>query len=173
MVKSSVDTRKTDERKVMDALGVYGKGNIKELAKTCGFSVQKVVRIIKNLEKKKIIWGYSAITWLEDKQKHFTLLVKRSVVPIDDSLRKTIAIEKLDDYIQGVAKIENIYITHGYYDWVITFYASNLVDAKRAVDLGIQLFDKYIKEYLLLETLFPIRKQEHKNPQIEKLVDYL
>jgi hypothetical protein len=36
-----------------------------------------------------------------------------------------------------------------------------------------QKLEKYIGEYLLLETLVPIRKQGLKNPQINKLIEYL
>jgi hypothetical protein len=35
------------------------------------------------------------------------------------------------------------------------------------------MLPEYIKEYHLLETLFPVRKQGFKNPQIKRLVEFL
>jgi hypothetical protein len=47
------------------------------------------------------------------------------------------------------------------------------MSAKKFVQEIYRRIGKYIDEYLLLETLFPIRKQAHKNPRIKKLVDYI
>jgi len=63
--------------KVLDVLEQHAKDSISELSKRCGLSSQKVARIIKNLEKKKLIWGYSAIadgtvTAPRDKSRGFT-----------------------------------------------------------------------------------------------------
>ena len=62
MVKTSKETMKTDEIKVLDVLERHAKENIDKLAKKCGFSHQKFARIIKHLETEKRIWGYSAVT---------------------------------------------------------------------------------------------------------------
>ena len=174
MSKSNVETTKRDEIKVLDVLEQHAKDNISELGKRCGFSPQKVARIIKNLEKKKIIWGYSAIAdgTLRD-LKHFVLLVKRNTVPFDEPFKKEVIFEKIDDNIPESVKIENIYLTHGDYDLVFTFYAPNLVAAKNFIDTGFLRYVKYIREYLLLETLVPIRKKGLKNPQIKELIEYL
>jgi len=59
MAKSSKEMIFHDEIKVMDALERHSKGSIDEVAKSCGFSRQKVWRIIKDLEKRKVIWGLS------------------------------------------------------------------------------------------------------------------
>jgi Lrp/AsnC family leucine-responsive transcriptional regulator len=172
--KNSVETMKSDERKVLDILGQHAKENIDTLAKRCGFSRQKMWRIIKRLEKEKIIWGYSAITDGEANEcKHFVLLVKRSMVSLDNSAKKEGSIETLDECIPGIMRIENILLVHGGYDYIFTFYASDIIGAKKFVQEISSRFGKYIDNYLLLETLFPIRKQGIKNPQLKNLVDYL
>lgn len=51
-----------DEKKVLKALQKNSKEGIDAIAKLCGFSRQKVWRIIKQLEKNEFIWGYTAIT---------------------------------------------------------------------------------------------------------------
>ena len=62
---------------------------------------------------------------------------------------------------------------HGGFNAVIIFYAVNLIEAKNFVQEVFKRIGKYLEEHLLLETLFPIRKQGLKNPCIEKLVEYI
>jgi len=174
MAKNSKEKIQQDETRVLNVLEHHAKESVDEVAKKCGFSRQKVSRTIKHLEENKIIWGYAAVVDGELRElKHFVLLVKRSVVPFDDTLRKEIVFEKLDDNIQESVKIESIYLTHGNYNLVFTFYAPNLVAAKNFIDTGLLKYAKYIREYLLLETLFPIRQQGLKNPQMKSLAEYL
>lgn len=160
--------------KVLDVLKQHANENIRELSKRCGFSPQKVGRVIKNLEKEKRIWGYTAVEDGEANElKHFILLVKRSKVPFDAFFKKEIVFERLDDYNTGSVKIEDIYLAHGSFDGVITFYAPDIISAKKLVQELFRRIGKYFDDYRLLETLVPIRKQGLKNPQIEKLVEYL
>jgi DNA-binding Lrp family transcriptional regulator len=174
MSNISRDQTDQDEIKVLDALEQHSKDSVDEIAKSCRFSRQKVWRIIKDLEKRKIIWGYTAVTDETAKNlKHFTLLVKRSNVPFDDGIRKEVISDKLDNQIPGLVKIENIYVTHGMADFIFTFYAPDIINAKKFVDKLFSRHTNHIKEYFLLETLMPIRKQGLKNPQIKQLSDYL
>ena len=174
MVKTSKDQIQLDEIKVLDALKQNSKENIDEIAQNCEFSRQKVWRIIKNLEKNKIIWGHTAIADEEAYGfKHYVLLVIRSLEPIAESHKKEIVFDKLDNYLPGLVKIEDIYYTHGTYDLVITFYASQILHAKNFIKALFNKNNKLFKDYLFLETIFPIRKKNLKNPQIKKLVEYL
>ena len=147
--------------------------------KRCDFSSAGLTLMLQTMQYSqsqlyKIIWGYSAIAdgTLRD-LKHFVLLVKRSIVPFDESFKKEVTFEKIDDNIPESVKIENIYLTHGNYDLVFTFYAPTLVTAKNFINAGFSRYSKYIREYILLETLIPIRKKGLKNPQIKELIEYL
>jgi DNA-binding Lrp family transcriptional regulator len=174
MSKTSKDQILQDEIKVLDALEQHSKDSVDEIAKSCGFSRQKVWRIIKELEKRKIIWGYTAITDGELRDfKHYVLLVKRNTFPFEESLKKEIIFEKIDAYAPDSVKIENIFFTYGSFDVVLTFYAVDLVNAKKFIQIAFKKLEKYIGDYLLLETLVPIRKQGIKNPQIKKLIEYI
>ncbi len=62
LAKSSKETILHDELKVLDALEQNSKKSVDQIAKRCGLSRQKVLRIIKDLEKRKVIWGYTAET---------------------------------------------------------------------------------------------------------------
>jgi DNA-binding Lrp family transcriptional regulator len=174
MAKNSKETILHDEIKVMDALEQHSKESIDQIAKSCGFSRQKVWRIIKDLEKRKIIWGYTAITDETAKNlKHFIVLAKRNTVPFGDEIRKEIILRKLDDYPMDIVRIENIYLTHGITDWILTFYAPDIISAKKFVDETFARFSKYLQEYNIVETLVPVRKQGFKNPRMKDLVEYL
>ena len=174
MAKSSKETILHDEIKVLNALEQDSKESVDEIAKKCRFSRQKVWRIIKDMEKRKIIWGYTAITdETAQKLKHFIVLAKRNTVPFGDEVRKEIILRKLDDYPMDIIKIENIYLTHGVTDWILTFYAPDIVSAKKFVEETFARFSKYLQEYSIIETLVPVRKQGFKNPRIKDLVEYI
>ena len=61
MPKSSRDQMEVDENKLLSELMKNSKENIDIIAKHCGFSRQKAWRMIKQLEAKGLIWGYTAI----------------------------------------------------------------------------------------------------------------
>ena len=106
--------------------------------------------------------------------KHFTLLVKRTTIPFDDGIRKEVSFDKIDNRISGLVKIENIYATHGEIcDFIFTFYAPDLVTAKKFIESLFRRHYDHIKEYHLLETLVHMRKQGLKNPRMKELVEYI
>ena len=72
-----------------------------------------------------------------------------------------------------IVRIENIYLTHGITDWILTFYAPDIISAKKFVDETFARFSKYLQEYNIVETLVPVRKQGLKNPRIKDLVEYV
>jgi len=174
LTKTSKETMRDDEIKVLNIMEHHAKENVNEIGKRCGISPQRVARIIKNLEKEKIIWGYSAISdgTLRD-FKHFVVLAKRNTVPLGEEIRKEIILRKLDDYPMDIIRIENIYLTHGITDWIFTFYAPDIISAKRFVDETFARFSKYLQEFNIVETLVPVRKQGLKNPRIKELVEYV
>ena len=63
-----------DEKKIIKELQNNANKSINEIAKKCGFSRQKVWRIIKNLENNNTIWGYVAVT-NEEKLDHKEYIV--------------------------------------------------------------------------------------------------
>ena len=174
MVKNSDEQIDRDEIKVLSILEQNAKETISNIAKKCGFSRQKTWRIIDTLEKNGRIWGYTAIP---DEAvfgfHHYILLLKRSNVPVQESHRNEIVFEKVDKYLPGLVKVDDIYYTNGTYDLVITFYAHDLLDAKRFAQAVFTHNLKIFKEHILLDTIFPIRKKSFKNPKIKNLVNFL
>jgi len=172
--KYSAEAIRMDKMKVLDVLRTHAKDGINELGKRLDFSPQKVARIIKKLEKEKIIWGFSAIDdGKASNLKHFILILKRNTKSVEPMIRKGVVTDFLDDYIPNQLIVENIYFTHGKYDGIVTFYAPDLSYAKMLISEIMRRIGEYFNDYQLLETLFPIRKQGIKNPQLKNLVEFL
>jgi len=175
MPKSSKQKMYADDEKVITELQKNSKQSIDALAKKCGFSRQKVWRTVKRLEEDKTIWGYCAIVDEESQNlKHYTLLIKRTPIPLDKNTSEYISTGNLNDILpEGNIKIENCLYVHGEYDWIMSFSAPDIKMMKKFCEKIINVFGKYIDEFTILETMIPIRKQGIKHPDGKKLQEYL
>ncbi len=175
MAKSSKKQIYEDELKVITELQKNAKESIDIIATNCGFSRQKVWRIIKTLEEDKTIWGYAAIV-NDEKQglKSYTILIKRTTLPIDEKLADKIITRQLEHTASETGiKIEHSMFTHGTFDWVICFRAKDIMHAKKFSEIVNKTYWGYIREVHMLEVLFPIRIQGILNPDIQKLKEFL
>jgi len=96
MPKVSARQIDADEEKVLIELQKNSNESIDVLAKRCGFSRQKVWKMMKKFEKDKTIWGYHAVIETERfHQKNYILLIKKSNAPaskiLDVIQRKIVA----------------------------------------------------------------------------------
>ena len=175
MPKNSKQQINKDENKVIHELLKNSNESIDKIGKKCGFSRQKVWRIIKRLEKEKTIWGYTAIV-NDDKigVKGYTVLIKRTSTPADRTLVDTILSKKLEELIPNDnISIKNSFLVHGPYDWIIYFTAENIIQAKRFCDAIRTIYQGYISEILLLESLFEVQKFGITNPNQILLKEFL
>ena len=174
MAKNSVKQIEKDEKKILRELSANANKSINEIAKNCGFSRQKVWRIIKNLEKNNTIWGYVAVV-NEEKQdkKEFILLVTRTNKPIQG---KTINQIVSREFAKNAKKIGIRFLysayTNGKYDWVIFFTAKDIKEAKSFVELFNRTYEGQINEIALIENMFTAVKCGFTNPEIEGLREY-
>ena len=175
MPKSSRAQIDEDEKKVILEIQKNSKDSIDNIAKHCGFSRQKVWRIIKRLEKDRTIWGYTAIVD-EDKRglKDYIVLIKRTNQPLTEKLADTIVVRQLEDLVpHRDVKIENSFYVHGIYDWIITFSASDIRQAKKFCEIIQKIYQGYIKDLFLLENMFSVKKQGITNPEVTKLKEFI
>ncbi len=175
MPKTRNDRLLTDENKVIGVLQKNAHENIDAIAKKCGFSRQKVWRIIKKLEKEKMIWGYTAVCDDDlNNVKHFTLLVKRTTTPVDKKMTSEILTTRLDDLLpQSQIRMENIEFVHGSVDGVFSFWADSLITAKRFCERFNERFPQYVSSYELLETIITVRRASLRNPHLKEHIKYL
>jgi DNA-binding Lrp family transcriptional regulator len=173
MPKSSQQQIYEDELKVIGELQRNANQSIDKIAKTCKFSRQKVWRIIKRLENSKLIWGYYTV--IDDEaydKKTFIMLIKRSFKPMKDAADKIIhlTMHKIGREI-GVDVIYSSYL-HGYYDWMFILTGKNIQEIKKFDSLLTNEYQDLIKETMILEEIFPIKKHGVVNPNVEKLKDF-
>jgi DNA-binding Lrp family transcriptional regulator len=174
MAKSSYDQIKIDEGKIIEELGKNARGSIDDIAKKCGFSRQKVWRLINKLEKNKYIWGYSVIADHEKiGLKDYLILIKKTTTKLDKLPELIISrdIEKKAKKLD--IKIATSSYLHGAYDWLICISAKDIIHAKRFNEQLIDTYKEFIKETILLENIFQVKKCGIINPQIHKLKEFV
>ena len=165
---------KDDEQKVLDQLKSNSNKSINKIAKNCGFSRQKVWRIIKKFEKENTVWGYPAIVDEETEElNYYIILLKRNSVPIPKTAVNHIVSRTIDEKIKEIdcEMITSLY-TNGFYDWLIIFTAPDIVKAKKVSELFRTKYRGILKEVHLMETIFPVKVQGIINPDIERLNNF-
>jgi DNA-binding Lrp family transcriptional regulator len=174
MPKSSSNQIERDEKKILAILSRNANKSIAEISQSLGFSRQKVWRVIKNLEKNKTIWGYSAIIDQEKLgKKVYMMLLKRTNKPINKEVIDQILAREIPDKVKkwDVEFINSIYL-NGTYDYVICFSAKNIRDAKNVVELYYKLYPDIISEIDLHEEMFTVQRSGINNPEIKKFKDF-
>ena len=174
MAKSSVEQIEEDEKKILEELSKNSNKSINDIAKSLGFSRQKVWRIIKNLEKNHTIWGYVAVI---DNQKidkkRFIMLIKRSNKPIPKDFIDHIVTREICKKARKIGiKFLNSVFLNGDYDWIISFTADDLIQAKKLQELYYKKYEGLISEIKLSEYLFPVLYDGIQNPEIKSLNNY-
>jgi DNA-binding Lrp family transcriptional regulator len=173
MAKSSKKQIDQDEKRVIEQLQRNSNESIDKIAKTCGFSRQKVWRIIKRLENNKTIWGYTAIP---DKEKqgvrHYIMLLKRSNQPAGDIIDNV-----LDSFKKYAGKnigvfVQTACILQGEYDIMLCFTAKDISVAKRFTELIKKRYAAYIGEIMMVEDVFSIRISGMMNPKVDDLKEF-
>ena len=174
MPKVSAKQIDRDEKKVIFELQKNSKESIDAIAKKCGFSRQKVWRIIKRLEKNKTIWGYHAVV---DNEKfdanNYIVLIKKTNYPITELAEKIIN-RKIEDMAYDIGVIiECSDYLHGHFDWAINFTAGNIKDAKKFCELLNKIYQNHISELLLIEKIFTVKRCGVTNPNVDRLKEFI
>jgi DNA-binding Lrp family transcriptional regulator len=164
-----------DDMKVLVELQKHSNKSIDVIAKNCGFSRQKVWRIIKQMEKNHTIWGYTAVA---DEQKQalqkFVLLMKRSTKPIDHETADQLISYKTRKDVMGLGiSVENSYFAHGEYDWILIFTAKDISHAKKFSDLLLSEYQEMVSKANLIQILMTLRSQHILNPNYMKMRELL
>ena len=174
MAKSSIKQIKEDEKKILAELQKNSRGSADSIAEKCGFSRQKVWRLMNRLEENKTIWGYGTVV---DNEKleltEYFILVKKTNIPVEEAADIIISrkLEKKADEL-GI-KIESSSYLHGQYDWTLSFTAENIRQAKKFSEALNEIYHRYISDLILIEKIFPIKKCGIQNPNLKKLKEFV
>ncbi len=178
MVKSSKAQKgqiEQDEKKLLYEITRNTKMNLDTIAKNCGFSRQKASRMMKQLEEKNLFWGYTPV-FDEQKigQEHFLLLIKRTMEKMDEKIVDRIVSTETETLAKKIGVfIETSAYLHGEYDWILTFTADDLKQAKYFSERLISMYPSGTRSITLLQTLFFVRKNNVLNPERQKLKEFL
>ena len=170
MPKSSKEQIEDDEKKIIAQLKTDPKRSINEISENCGFSRQKVWRVVKKLEEEKTIWGYNVV--LDDgkmNMNQYILLIKSSPTPIKK------IVEDISDLSLDVSAndmgidIQSGGLVNGKYDWILVFTAKDIKQASKFKEVFLSKYSSIVSEVDLLEYIFPIKKCGIANPEVKKL----
>ena len=158
MPKSSLEQIDIDEKKVIRELEKGSNESIDTIAKRCGFSRQKVWRIIKRLEKNKTIWGYHAV--IDDENiglRQYFILIKRTSKSFSKDHINSIINRELQPEAEKLGIIvEHASYVHGDYDGIHVIRAKNVLHAKKYCEILNKYSIEFIENTVILEELFPI-----------------
>ena len=174
MAKSSREQIEADEIKILQELRKNSRLSYNDLAEKCGFSRQKVWRIVNDLEKNKTIWGYSTV--IDDEKlgvKQFFILIKRKGGYLSDVQLDIAANGDTNNQLAKFGLIaEASSYTNGIYDWIVIVSAKDIREVKQFIErLRVEYHD-VISDIQILETLFPLEKEGIYNPQRGKIKEY-
>ncbi len=175
MAKTKKNQIDEDEKKLVSELLKNSKQNIGVIAKNCGFSKQKAWRLIKDLEAKQVIWGYTAVVdEVKLGKKYFFLMIKRTLKRLDEKTVEQIVSTKTEELARefGVT-IESSTFVHGAYDWILTFTADDILRVRKFQDALYTLFPGRTRDIAVAQSLLFIRKNHILNPERKKLKEFL
>jgi DNA-binding Lrp family transcriptional regulator len=174
MGKTAKTQLEDDEQKILQELIKNSKQNIDRVAKNCGFSRQKVWRLMKQLESSQIIWGYSAVIDAEKQHlEKFILFVRRTDFhhesrDRDDIIKSLLAPIKKE---LGITMLTS-YRIHGEYDWVMIFTAKDILQAKKFAEAIMRRFAE--KQTIhISQVLFTTRENYIVNPDLTKMKEFI
>jgi len=170
MAKSSKKQIEDDEKKIIAQLKKNPQKNINEIAKSCGFSRQKVWRVINKLEEEKTIWGYNVV--IDDEKinmNRYVMLVKSSPKPIKKIVEDISDLSLENSANEMGVEIQGGGMVNGKYDWILVFSAKDIKQATKFKDVFLSKYNTIVSEVDLLEYIFPIKKCGIANPNVKKL----
>lgn len=119
------------------------------------------------MEKKKQIWGYTAI--FDPKligKKQFIFLVKFDLsVDTEDFLKIVTSAKQIKDHEEKYGFKTSMFL-HGKSDMAIIIWAKDVIEAKKLMNNIMKIFRQYVKEIDLLEVLAIFRDHNVVNPNM-------
>lgn len=162
-----------DEMEVLQQLVKDARQSPHQIAKKCRFSRQKAWRIIKKLEKEKVVWGYHPVINPEylGMNLYFALtsFKEPSYLMIETIIQRVKA--KQAEKTVGIMLLGLFYI-NGLYDYIAAFTAPSLKDAKRFCLYIQKEYSDILDKIILLETIFPLVSCGKVNPDIIQFKEF-
>jgi len=175
MANTSKEQIEEDEMKILAELQRNSNESIDVIAKRCGFSRQKVWKIIKRLEEHRIIWGYTTVVDEECQGlQKFIILIKQTMKILDGETAEKVTIDEIkEEYTNIGITIESSHYIHGEYDWLLIFTAKDLIHAKKFSQLIASIYPEVIEKIYLTRVLYSPRNHHITNPRLLKVKEFI
>jgi DNA-binding Lrp family transcriptional regulator len=157
----------TNKVKILEELQKNARASLSELSEKTGLSRQTVAKTINDLEKKKIIWGYTAI--FDPKilgRKQFVILAKADLSINPEDLFKKSTNTKAIDEVAEIYGFKTALFLHGKSDFLIEFWAKDIINAKKLMNGIKKTYGATVKEIEILEVMSTFRDNGIANPNM-------
>jgi len=144
------------------------------MAKDLGTYRQLIWRMRRNLEKDKVIWGYTAVVD-ERKLNHVMYVILMKLGPMTRDLAQLI-IERMVTRAPNKQNVRllNVLYVNGEFDLLVMFTAPDHASARRYFDsLRIAYKDFLVERPIIVDVNFPIIREGKVNPELKKLHDFV
>ncbi|OGS41243.1 MAG: hypothetical protein A3K77_00955 [Euryarchaeota archaeon RBG_13_31_8] len=161
------EIEQTNKVKILVELQKNGRASVSEIAEKTGLSRQTVAKTISNMEKKKEVWGYTAI--FDPKllgKKQFMFLVKLDLSKNIDEFLKRVTSNNLIKQNEEKYGFKTTYFLHGTSDLMVLTWAKDLIEVKKLLNNYKQAFSTYIENIDLLEIISTFRNNGITNPKM-------
>jgi len=161
------EIEQTNKVKILEELQKNGRASLSEIAEKIGLSRQTVAKTINNMEKKKEIWGYTAIfdPKLLD-TKPFIIIGKIDLSINPDEFLKKVTNEKRINQNEEKMGLKITMYLHGTSDILGLFWAKDIVEAKKVMNFYQLTMRPNLKEIELLDVMKTFRFAGISNPKM-------
>jgi DNA-binding Lrp family transcriptional regulator len=152
---------------ILRELQKNARTSLSELAKTTGLSRQTVAKTINDMEKKKQIWGYTAIfdPRLLGKEPFMFMAKLDLSIDTEDFLKKVTNPELIKAHEEKYGFRTSMFL-HGTSDVMILIWTKDIIEAKKLMNNYKKMFAENIKEIELLDVITTFRDNGIPNPNM-------
>jgi Lrp/AsnC family leucine-responsive transcriptional regulator len=160
------DMEQTNKAKVLLELQKNGRASLSELAKKTGLSRQTIAKTIKDMEKKKQIWGYTAIFDPDlVGKKPFIFLAKLDLSVNTEDFHKKVTSSMMQREFSEKYGFTTSMFLHGTSDIMVLIWTKDIIMAKKLFNEFKKIFREFIKEVELLDVIATFRNNCIINPK--------
>ena len=157
MANSKKEISSKDE-KILDVMMDDARQSSVEISEKVGMSRQTVQKTISRLEENHVIWGYIPVVDLRRiGKKLFITLIKTTPNITKENILEILPVASKGMEEQGGIHLIYTGFTHGYFDWIVIFAASDIVQASKTMRSMQGKLSDFIEDIQILEELMPVR----------------
>jgi Lrp/AsnC family leucine-responsive transcriptional regulator len=160
------EMEQTNKVKILKELKRNGRASLSELAKKTGLSRQTVAKTIKDIEKRKQIWGYTTI--FDPRligEKPFIIMARLDLSFNTMDFLNKITNPKLVRENDEKYGVKTSMFLHGTSDLMVLLWTKDIIEAKKLINNYKKLLAGNVKDLDLLDVISTFRDGGISNPK--------